>query len=291
MELFLQQVMAGLASGSIYASLGLAIVMVHQATHHVNFAQGEMAMFSTFIAWSLVVNHGVNYWLAFVITLMISFIGATAIERVVFMPVRKAPVLTHLIIFIGLFEIFHNTAGEIFGHMNQTFPSPFPAGSFAGLVGIHAIGSIGVIGLMLIIIYAFFRFTRLGLAMRAAAFLPEAARLVGIRVNWMTALGWGLAASFGFVSGAMVAPMISLDASMMGSVLVYSFAASILGGIDSPGGAVVGGFIMGVLENMVGTYIDFIGSELKTPFALVILIVTLLLKPNGLFGRKIVTRV
>ena len=291
MELFLQQVMAGLANGAIYASLGLAIVMIYQAIDHINFAQGEMAMFSTYIAWTMIANYGAPYWLAFFMTLLISFLGGLIIERVVFAPLRKAPFLSHLIVFLGLFAIFNSLAGEIWDHTIRTFPSPFPDVSFLGLIGAHQIGTVLIVLLLLGVIYAFFRLTKIGLAMRAAASNAEAARLVGIKVAWMMALGWGLAAAFGSVSGMLIAPVIFLDPNMMGGVLIYSFAATLIGGINNPAGAASGGFLFGVLENLVGTYVDFIGSELKLTFALLVITLVLLFKPNGLFGRRIITRV
>lgn len=291
MDLFLSQVLSGLASGAIYASLGLAIVMIYQAIEHINFAQGEMAMFSTYIAWALIVNYQVPYWVAFAITIFISFVGGMAIERIVFSPIHDAPVLSHLIVFLGLFSIFNSLAGQFWDHTIKEFPTPFPEKSFRGLIGIHQLGTVVLVGGLLVIIYVFFRYTRVGLAMRASSSNPDSARLVGVRVQWMTALGWGLAAALGSVSGMLVAPIVFLDPNMMGGVLIYSFAASIIGGIDNPGGAVFGGFLVGVLENLVGTYVAFIGSELKLTFALVLITGTLLFKPNGLFGRTIVTRV
>ena len=291
MELFLQQVLAGLSNGAIYASLALAIVMIYQAIDHINFAQGEMAMFSTYIAWTLIVNYNLSYWMVFVIVLVISFVGGILIERVVFAPLHYAPVLSHLIVFLGLFAIFNSLAGEIWDHTIRPFPSPFPDYSFQGLIGGHQLGTVGMVLVLLALIYSFFRFTKIGLAIRAAAANPESARLVGIKVVWMTALGWGLAAALGAVSGMLIAPVVFLDPNMMGGVLLYSFAASLIGGIDNPAGAVLGGFLFGVLENLVGTYVPFIGSELKLTFALLVIIGVLLFKPSGLFGRTIVTRV
>ena len=291
MDLFLQQTLAGLANGAIYAALGLAIVMIYQAIDHINFAQGEMAMFSTYIAWSLLFQFNVPYWLVFPITMGLSFLGGVAIERVVFAPLKHAPVLSHLIVFLGLYAIFNSLAGEIWGHTIKKFPSPFPDASYRGLIGGHGIGTILVVAAMLLVVFLFFHFTRLGLAMRAAASNPESARLNGINTTRMTALGWGLAAALGSVAGMLIAPVVFLEPNMMAGILLYSFAASLIGGVDNPGGAVAGGFIVGVLENLVGTYVEFIGSELKLTFALLLIIGTLLIRPNGLFGRSVVTRV
>jgi branched-chain amino acid transport system permease protein len=290
MDLFLQQVMSGLATGAIYAGIAMAVVMIYQAIDHFNFAQGEMAMFSTYIAWSLI-DAGVPYWIAFFITVIVSFIGGLAIERIVFAPIRNAPVLSHIIVFVGLLLIFNSVAGWIWDFTIKPFPSPFPEGSFGGLIGMHEVGMIAVTLIMLLLLYVFFRFTRVGLAMRAAAQNPESARLVGVRVGWMLALGWGMAAAIGAVAGMLIAPIVFLDPNMMLGTLIYGFAGAILGGLTSPAGAVVGGFLIGILENLVGAYVPFIGSELKLTVALAVIIVVLLVKPGGLFGSITVKRV
>ena len=289
MEALMQQVLAGLASGGIYASVALALVMIYQSTHHINFAQGEMAMFSTYIAWALL-ESGWPYWWAFLATVLISFVGGLAIQRIILKPVEKAPVLTNVIVFIGLLVIFNSLAGWIFDHTIKAFPSPFPkAAAAGGLISRHDLGSVAVMLVVLALLYSFLRFTPIGLAMRAAAQNPESARLVGIRVSWMLGLGWGMSAAIGAVAGMMVAPVVYLDPNMMGGILLYGFAAALLGGIDNPWGAVVGGFIVGVLENLLGAYV--IGTELKLTMALVLIVSILTIKPNGLFGKAVVTRV
>ena len=290
MEALTFQVLAGLATGSIYASLALALVMIYQATHLINFAQGEMAMFATYIAWSLI-NAGVGYWAAFVLTVLIAFVLGVLIERIVIRPVEDAPVLAVVVVFIGLLVILNSIAGWIFSYTIKSFPSPFPAEPIFGIryLSPHQMGALGVTLIVLLLLYLFFRFTPLGLAMRAAAQNPVSGRLVGIRVGWMLALGWGLAAAVGAVAGMMVAPIVYLDPNMMGGILLYAFAAALLGGIDSPLGAVVGGLLVGVLENVLGAFV--IGNELKLSVALVIIIGVLLVKPSGFFGRVQVTRV
>ena len=290
MDALLQQVFAGLATGGIYASLALALVMIYQATHLVNFAQGEMAMFSTYIAWALI-EAGMPYWAAFFITIGIAFVLGAVIERVVIRPVENASVLAVVVVFIGLLVILNSVAGWIFTYTIKSFPSPFPRELPFGLrfMSPHQLGAIGVTIVVLLLLYAFFRFTPLGLAMRAAAQNPESSRLVGIRVGWMLALGWGLAAAIGSVAGMMVAPIVYLDPNMMSGVLLYAFAAALVGGIDNPWGAVIGGFVVGVLENVLGAFV--IGNELKLSVALIIIIGVLLVKPSGFFGRVQVTRV
>jgi branched-chain amino acid transport system permease protein len=289
MHQFLQQIFSGLAAGSIYASLALALVMIYRATDLVNFAQGEMAMFSTYIAWTLV-NAGLPFWLAFLITLVVSFLGGMVIERVVIRPVENAPVLAAVVVTIGLLLIFNSVAGWIYTYTVQDFPSPFPDRPvFGALMTTRDLGVIGVTLVMLILLFAFFRYTPIGLAMRAAAQNPASARLCGIRVGRMLAIGWGLAAMIGATAGVMVAPVLFLDPNMMGGVLIYAFAGALLGGITSPVGAVVGGLIVGVTENLVGTYL--IASQLKLTVAFALIILVLVFRPNGLFGTAIVRRV
>jgi branched-chain amino acid transport system permease protein len=288
MEAVLLQVLAGLATGSIYASLALALVMIYQATHLVNFAQGEMAMFATYIAWSLI-NAGMGYWPAFVLTVLIDLVLGVLIERVVIRPVENAPVLAVVVVFIGLLVILNSIAGWIFTYTIKSFPSPFPAALGIRYMSPHQVGALLVTLLVLALLYLFFRFTPLGLAMRAAAQNPVSSRLVGIRVGWMLALGWGLAAAVGAIAGMMVAPIVYLDPNMMSGILLYAFAAALLGGIDSPGGAVVGGLVVGVLENVLGAFV--IGNELKLVVALVLIVGVLLVRPSGFFGSVQVSRV
>jgi branched-chain amino acid transport system permease protein len=293
LDIFIQQVVSGLATGGIYAALALALVMIYQATDVVNFAQGELAMFATYICWSLI-NAGLPYWVAFISTLGIAFVGGVVIERVLIRPVENAPILSIVMVTLGLLVICNSVAGWIWTYVQKPFPSPFPSNPFkiGNIVfGAHDVGQIQVTLLVLLCIYLFFRFTPLGLAMRAAAHNPVSSRLVGIRVGWMLALGWGLAAVFGAVAGMMVAPVLTLEPNLMGGVQIYAFAAATLGGFTSPGGAVLGGFIVGVVENLVGTYVSFIGTELKFTVALAMIIVVLLVKPTGLFGSTVVKRV
>jgi branched-chain amino acid transport system permease protein len=289
LELLLRQILSGLATGGIYASMALALVMIYQATHLVNFAQGEMAMFATYLAWSLM-QAGVPYWGAFFITVAVAFIGGVVIERVIVQPVENAPILSVVIVFIGLLVIFNSLAGWIYTYTIKPFPSPFPSQPLFGnsYVGSHELGSMGVTLVVLLLVFGFFRFTPLGLAMRAAAQNAVSSRLVGVRVGWMLALGWGLASAIGAIAGIMVAPIVFLEPNMMGGILLYAFAGALLGGIDNPGGAVLGGFIVGVLENVVGLYL---GSEVKLTVALVIIVAVLVIRPSGLFGKVQVARV
>src|SRR5216683_1123169 len=279
MELFTNQVLAGIATGAIYACMALAVVMIYQAIDHLNFAQGEMAMFSTFVCWQLM-QWGVPYWGAFLITLVFSFAGGIAIERLLFKPLAKAPILT-------------NVAGLIWDFTIKQFPTPFGSSPFLGsqLISTHQSGMIGVTLMLLILLVFVYRFTRMGLAMRAAASLPESARLVGINTSWMIALGWGMAAAIGAIAGILIAPVVFLEPNMMLGVLIYGFAAAVLGGLTSPLGAVVGGFLVGVLENLAGTFIPYFGRELKLTIALIVIVAVLMVRPSGIFGRQVVIRV
>jgi branched-chain amino acid transport system permease protein len=222
---------------------------------------------------------------------VLSFVLGVAIERILIRPVERAPVLTVVVVFIGLILILNSLAGWIFTYTIKSFPSPFPSTAPFGLhiVSAHELGSICVTMVVLLLVYVFFRFTPLGLAMRAAAQNPDSSRLVGIRVGWMLALGWGLASAIGATAGMMVAPVVFLDPNMMTGVILYAFAAALVGGIDSPGGAVAGGFIVGVLENLLGAYVT--GTDLKLTVALAVIVGVLTVRPAGLFGRTLVTRV
>ena len=292
MELFAQQALAGIANGGIYALMALALVMIYQAIHHLNFAQGEMGMFSAFVAWQLIA-WGVPYWFAFALTVALSFVAGALIERLVLRPIQHAPALSHLVVFIALLTIFNSLAGAIWDFSIKPFPSPFGDAPLfgAGLIGAHQAGMLAVILIVLAALFLFFRFTRLGLALRAAAAHPQSAALVGIRIGRMRALGWGLAAAIGAIAGILIAPVVFLEPNMMLSVLLYGFAGAVLGGLNSPGGAVLGGFIVGIVENLAGTYIPAVGPELKLPIALILIVAVLVVRPSGLFGRRIVERV
>jgi branched-chain amino acid transport system permease protein len=252
-----------------------------------------MATFTTFIAWSLM-NHGLSYWPAFVLTLGIAFVGGVGVERVFIRPVERRPELVIVIVTIGLLIALNGLTGWIWGPEVKAFDSPFPNRTIdvAGVaVSIQDIGTFCVCLATVLLVWLFFRFTTVGLAMRAVAVNPDASRLMGVRVSWMLALGWGLAAVLGAVAGMMAAPTVFLDPDMMLVILIYAFAAAVLGGIDSPVGAVVGGLILGVVVNLLGRYVGFVGQQLRLPSALALLLLVLLVRPQGLFGHVRVRRV
>ena len=290
---FAQQVVSGVASGAIYASLALALVLIYRAMDVANFAQGEMAMFATFVAYTLITQFHLPYLVAFVLTILLAFAGGVIVERAVVRPFEGAPVLTLVIVTLALFSIVNGLAGLIWGYVFKAFDSPFPARSVqvgGVFVGIQDLGVIAVTLVVLAVVFSFFRYTRLGLAMRAAALYPESSRLLGVRTSRMLALGWGLAAAVGAVSGMMVAPIVFLDPNMMQPVLLFAFAAAVLGGIESPVGSVIGGVIVGVLLALVGTYLPG-GQNLRIPFGLIVIVAVLLFRPAGLFGRREMKRV
>jgi branched-chain amino acid transport system permease protein len=291
MQEFLQLIVSGIASGGIFASLALALVLIYNAMGLVNFAQGEMAMFATFIAYTLI-EHGMSYWIALPLTLAIAFVGGVAIQRLVIKPVERAPVLTLVIITLGLATLFNGLAGFLFGYIPRSFPSPFSVQTvniFGAFASYQDLGVIGVSAVVLVLVYLLLQRTTIGLSMRAAAHNPDASRLLGVRVSWMLALGWGLASLVGALSGIMVAPVLLLEPNMMQTIIIYAFAAAVLGGIESPLGAVVGGLIVGVTVNLAGAYL--VGGDLQLAVAFLIIVVVLIVKPNGLFGRPSVRRV
>jgi branched-chain amino acid transport system permease protein len=296
---FFQQVVAGLASGSIYALLALAIVIIYRSTGVVNFAQGEMATFTTFIAWTLV-DHGLGYWPAFALTLVIAFVGGIALERTIIRPVEGKPVVTVVILTIGLFIMLGGLTNWIWKAEVRSFPPSRPFPTSAWDVGGVAISKQDV-GILLVTLglvgclWALFQLTKLGLALRASALNPTASRLVGIRVGWMLALGWGLAAAIGAVAGLFTAAASPpLEPNMMRPILIYAFAAAVIGGLESPIGAVIGGLSIGVALNLISTYDEHLHIELdrvRLPIALLLILTVLLVRPAGLFGKTVLRRV
>jgi branched-chain amino acid transport system permease protein len=291
-ERFIQVIVDGLATGSLYGALALAVVLIYRSTGIVNFAQGEMAMFSTFIAWGLM-QAGLPLGLALLGTLVFSFVAGMLIERVIIRPVEGGEVLTLVIVTLGLYILVNSAAGWIWGFGNRSFPGLFGDGSFDLAGADIAVESIGIVAVLLAVVgilFAVTQRTKVGLAMRAVSLNPDSSRLVGISVGRTLMIGWGIAALVGALAGALIAPRLFLDVNFMGGVLIYSFAAATLGGFDSPFGAVLGGWIIGIAENIAGTYVDFIGSDLKILVPLIAILVVLLFRPTGLFGSAEVAR-
>jgi branched-chain amino acid transport system permease protein len=291
---FAEYTVQGLALGSVYGSLALALVLVYRATHVINFAQGELAMLTTYIAYQLMV-WGLSYWVAFAATLVIAFALGTVLQVTLIRPVQQRSVIAVVIVTVGLFILIDGVVNWIWGADPKFMHTPFGFASFdvGGVAIAHKyVWTMGVVFVSVLLVWALFRFTKLGLGMRAAALRPAAAALVGVRVDSMLAIGWGLAAVLGAVAGLMAEPsQFSLSPTFMQPILVYAFAAAVLGGLESPAGALVGGLAIGVTLTLIVGYVPQIGSELQLPFAFAVLLLILLVKPTGLFGQRDVRRV
>lgn len=290
---FIEQVVAGIAAGGIYASLALALVLIYRAMGLINFAQGEFAMFTAFICWSFLQGPQMPYWLAVLLAVVLGAVGAFAIERLIVRPFERGAPLAIVIVTLALFNITNSMAGFIWGYSPRSFPSPFPAKpvEIGGiLISIQDMAVIAVSIVTLGLLYLLFNRTKLGLAMRAAALYPEVSALLGVRTGVMLGLGWGLAAGVGAISGILVAPRILLEPNMMQSVIIYAFAAAVLGGIDSPIGAVVGGLLLGVLLALIGAYVPAL-ADLRLALSLLLIVVLLVVRPSGLFGQQHARRV
>jgi branched-chain amino acid transport system permease protein len=291
-SIFAQQTVAGLSQGAIYGSLALALVLIYRATEVINFAQGELAMATTYLAYQLTV-WGLTFWLAFFVTLAIAFVLGVLLQIVFIRPIQHS-VIAVVIVTVGLFILIDGLVTWRWGGELRFMAAPFGNNVYhLGSVAFSRqdVGVLLVSVLSVVVLWMLFQFTKLGLAMRAAALRPAAASLVGVRVNWMLALGWGLAAVLGAVAGMMTEPTTFHQPTMMQPILLYAFAAAVLGGLESPAGAVVGGLLLGVFMNLVGQYVGFATAELRLPIAFAVLLVILLVKPNGLFGRRQVRRV
>ncbi len=293
MTIDLQQVAGGLAIGSVYGMVALGLVLIFRSTGALNFAQGEMATFTTFIGWSLVVAVGLPYWVGFALAVLIALVIGAGVERIVIRPVRRASHLTGILVTLGLFYLFNSLSLKFWHSEARPFPSPFPNGS-AHVLGAYiswvSVGIFGVSLLTMALLAVLFQFTKVGLAMRAVTSNPMASALMGINNGRMLSLGWGLATAVGAVAGMLAANRLLLDPNMMLGVLLYAFAAAVLGGMTSPVGAVVGGLVLGVL-NAVASGLSFIGADLSTVVTFVVIVIVLVFRPAGLFGRTTAVRV
>lgn len=293
MTYFLNQILNGVANGMIYASLGIALVLIYRSTSIVNFAQGEMATMSTLIAWQLVAI-GMPLMLAFLLGLAAAAVIAAVLYMVAIRPVQKSEELTIVIVTIGLFLAINSVSGAMWGYVPKSLPSLFQWGSF-NLDGVRItstlIGSVAVVAAAALVLYLLFQRTRLGLALRAAATNPESSQLCGISVTYMMVAGWALSGVFGALSGILVAPQLSLDPNMMFTVIVYAFSAAIIGGLASYVGVVVGGVVVGIAQSLSTGYLTMLGSDLQVIVPLVLIVCVLIVKPQGLFGKTVVARV
>ena len=286
-----QLIASGLALGSIYALLALSLVLISKSTDVVNFAQGEMAMFGTFICFALLTKAGMPLIAVLVLAAPIGALLGLATERIAIRPLQGAPQVNALIATIGLWMIFHHSAGWIWGYDPVRFPSLFPSDPLNVLgarVAQNSLGIIGVSVLVMILLYLFFAYTRTGIAMRAASMNRRAAQLMGVEVQKVGLLAWALATAISVVSGLLIAPLTFLDFEMMFAVLLKAFAGAILGGFNSLPGAVAGCLLVGVLESLFAAYVS---TAFKDTFAFCIIIAVLMLRPQGLFTRRLEAKV
>jgi len=290
---FVQLVVDGLSTGSIYGAIALAIVLVNQATGLINFAQGGMAVLAAYVAWWLT-THDVPLVLAILVSILFSFVLGAVVERWLMRRFERGDPDTAVVVTIGLLTLITGICGWLWTYNNQQFPSLFPLGtvSFLGVhISIRSIGTTLVIVVAMVLLQVLFVGTKLGLALRAVAINPQSAAFSGLPVGRLLMVGWGLAAALGAVAGALVAPQLTLTPGMLDNALVYALAAVILGGLTSPVGVVVAAWIIGVLENLAAVYIDFIGFDLRVAVPFILIFVVLIVRPQGLFGRKSVVRV
>ena len=297
LKLYAQRIVDALSNGFVYAAMALALVLIYKATGVINFAQGNMAMFGTFLAYVLIVEQGMPVALGIVAAMAISAFGAAIIERLFVRPFDPGNHLAITIVTLAWFLILAALAGVIWAYDLKAFPTPFPGakGDFVDIGGVRLryenvgiwITVLVVVGLVTLLL----KRTKIGLAFRSVSSNLESSRLVGIHVGRTLQFGWALAAAVGTLAGCLIARVTYLDPNFMGRVLVYSFAAATLGGLDSLGGAVAGGVLIGLFETMIAGYVDFIGSELALGGAFAVIVLILLVKPSGLFGSTRVERV
>jgi branched-chain amino acid transport system permease protein len=288
-------VIYGIANGTIYAAVALALVLIWRSTRIVNFAQGGMLMVTTFIAWELIVQHGQSYWLGLVVAMLAGLVLGGATERILVRPVENGPPINPVIVTLGLLLALEASAGMIWGPNNNSFPSKFSlvyyhVGHQVVLFSpelLFVVLAVAVIGVTL---YLLFQRTALGLRMRASAFSPEVARLLGVRVGRMLTLGWALAAVVGAVAGVLVAGLPGNYVSPNGfdGLLILGFTAAVIGGLDSALGAVVGGVVLGVALSLLDNYVS---NDIDSFFVFGLLLIVLMIRPNGLFARASVRRV
>lgn len=291
--LLVNQLIEGISRGTIYASLALAIVLILRSTRIANFAQGEMAMFSTYATWQLM-SCGLPAWLAVILTLALSGLVGAALERVVLRPVEGANPLIGVMVTFGIYLAINSLAGTIWSYQTRSFPSPFSAGVLdLGQIRLtwQTMGTVGVLAAEIGALWFLLQKTRIGLAMRAATSNSASSELVGIDIGRIYMLGWALAAMLGSLAGLLIAPRVFLEPNMMSEVLIYAFAGAALGGMESPLGAVLGSLFLGITESLAITYLPFLGSDLKVLVPLVVICLVLLALPTGLFGAKTAGRV
>lgn len=286
-----QIIVSGLESGALYALAALGLVLLYKTSDVVNFAHGEMGMVTTFVSFTIMTSWGQSFGVAFLLSLVFAACFGAVTERVIMRPAGKLPHLSQVILTLGMFMAFRGAASMIWGSEPTSFPVPIE-GSPLTMAGIVMMPSdlfvVGVTVVLMVALFLFFKYSKIGLAMRAVAMNVQTSRLMGIKVGSVNMYAWAVSAVLGGVAGMLIAPKTFLDPVMMGEVAIMAFAAAVLGGFKSLPGAVIGGLIVGVTENLVAIYIS---SELKSTFVFLLLIIVLYVKPAGLFGTKIVKKV
>jgi branched-chain amino acid transport system permease protein len=294
---FVNLALAGVSNGMIYAAVALSLVMIWRSTRIVNFAQGGMLMFTTFIAWDLVQVHGVNYWAALVVSILSGLVIGGVAERVLVRPVETGPPLNAVIVTLGLLIFLQGLAGMIWGNsQSHSYPPAYDfrgytAGSRHLLFAPNDLYIVIAVTLVVVLLYLLFQRTPIGLRMRASAFNPEVARLLGVRVGRLLTLGWAMAAAVGAIAGILAAgtqPGYVQPQGPFDALLVYGFTAAVIGGLDSPIGAVVGGVSLGVLLSWADSYVS---NNIEPMYAFLVLIAVLMVRPQGLFARTAERRV
>lgn len=289
---FLQQVFSGLSIGMVYGGIALSLSVVFQGTGVLNFAQAEMAGVCVFLAWALLAA-GVAFWLAFALVLVAGFVLGVVVERVLIRPVEEAPELSILIVTLGLFLALNAIIGLVWGYLPKNIDSPFGTGTVSvggALLTAQQLGMTVAVLAALLAVGALFRFTDVGLRLRAAALNPASSRLLGIRVGRQLMLGWGIAAAVGAVAGVMSAPVIGVAPEVMSSVILLAFAAAAFGGFQSRVGAVLGGLFVGVMSNLTNAYVPGLSGDLDVALPFLLIVLILLVRPQGLFGRATAAR-
>lgn len=285
MEMFIQMIVSGLATGSLYALAALGIVLLFNTSGIMNFAQGEIGMFSTFVALFFMTTMGFNYWIALLMAIIFAAILGIVIERVLIRPVQDASHLTIINMTFGLFMVLNGTAGIIWGYTPQSFPQAVegtPFQIFGIVLERQSVLILAVTAVISLGMFLLFKFSMLGISMRAASQDKIATKIMGVKINRVFSAGWAISAFLAAIAGVFIAPTTFLDPNMMSEVLLKAFAASVLGGITKMHGAIIGGLLIGTSENLIAAYIS---TDLKSTFSFALIILVLLVKPYGILGR------
>lgn len=298
----LQSVLNGAANGVLYSLLAMTVVLIYRTSTNLNFAQGEMAMLSGFLVWTLSAKLEWPIWIAIVIAMMISFVGASVLQKTLIRPVQRKEPVAAFIVCLGLLLIFNSLGAAVWGTTAHTPLRPLPTGRDAQFVlrqgsptvfvNYASLGALAILAVIVAVVYFVLHHTRMGLSYRAVSSNPESSLLNGIATSRIVMFGWGGAAAIGCVAAVMVSQYTgTLDFNLMSGVLLYGFAAAVLGGLDSVAGAVAGGLLVGLSEAIIPNVFTFIGSDLSLATALFVIVGVLLVRPQGLFGTAKVVRV